>query len=220
MWWDADGNRYVDFNRRIRRGQPRPTPPRSFAMPALAQAGNPPSRHGRRPPGLSLKADLCEALSRITFERWGLGAGKTFLANSGSEAVEAALKTALLHNGKPGVYQLHGRISWPRLWRVGGKWHRLFPRSVPGAIRPVWRAAPLSALLPVPFWLPRGVSPGGLAVSQLLDALPGGTPRPDRRHDPSAGNRLHPGRADPGARRRGYAAAGLPAHAAGDLLRV
>ncbi len=54
------------------------------------------------------KAELCRLLSEITFERWEAGTGRTILANSGSEAVEAALKTALLHTGKPGVISFSG----------------------------------------------------------------------------------------------------------------
>lgn len=58
------------------------------------------------------KALLMRELSRVTFERWSrkttgeprLGAtGKTLFCNSGFEAVEAALKTAALATGKPGV---------------------------------------------------------------------------------------------------------------------
>ena len=56
----------------------------------------------------ALKAELCEQLSRITFERWGMGTGKTILCNSGSEAVEVALKTALLHSGRAGVISFQG----------------------------------------------------------------------------------------------------------------
>jgi len=59
----------------------------------------------------ALKAQLARELSRITFERWP-GArdrrGKTIFANSGFEAVEAALKTALLATGKPGVIAFAG----------------------------------------------------------------------------------------------------------------
>lgn len=54
------------------------------------------------------KAELCRLLSEITFERWEAGTGRTILANSGSEAVEAALKTGLLHTGKPGVISFTG----------------------------------------------------------------------------------------------------------------
>ena len=55
-----------------------------------------------------LKASLCQAISRITFERWNEGPAKTILCNSGSDSVEAALKTALLHSGKPGVISFTG----------------------------------------------------------------------------------------------------------------
>ena len=47
-------------------------------------------------------------LSELTFERWGAGRGKVILGNSGSDAIEAALKTAVLHTGKPGVLVFAG----------------------------------------------------------------------------------------------------------------
>jgi len=56
-----------------------------------------------------LKAELARVLSRITFERWsadslsGVIRGRTVFGNSGFEAVEAALKTALLATGRRGV---------------------------------------------------------------------------------------------------------------------
>lgn len=69
----------------------------------------------------ALKATLAAELSRITFERWSLGTpssrttndtslikGKTIFCNSGFEAVEAALKTALLATGKSGIIAFHG----------------------------------------------------------------------------------------------------------------
>jgi 4-aminobutyrate aminotransferase-like enzyme len=56
-----------------------------------------------------LKAELARVLSRITFERWtahsatGMVRGRTVFGNSGFEAVEAALKTAMLATGRRGV---------------------------------------------------------------------------------------------------------------------
>jgi 4-aminobutyrate aminotransferase-like enzyme len=44
----------------------------------------------------------------LTFGRWGAGRGKVILGNSGSDAIEAALKTAVLHSGKPGVLVFEG----------------------------------------------------------------------------------------------------------------
>ncbi len=54
------------------------------------------------------KARLCRRLSQLTFEKWKLGAGKVILTNSGSEAVEAALKTAWLATKRRGVLAFTG----------------------------------------------------------------------------------------------------------------
>lgn len=75
----------------------------------------------------ALKAELARELSRITFERWARIArdaatapstgtarnapdthGKLIFCNSGFEAVEAALKTALLYTGRAGVIAFQG----------------------------------------------------------------------------------------------------------------
>lgn len=55
-----------------------------------------------------LKAQLAAELSRLTFGRWNRQSGKTIFCNSGFEAVEAALKTALLATGKKGIIAFHG----------------------------------------------------------------------------------------------------------------
>lgn len=104
--WDVDGNRYLDVTCGFAvtgLGHNAPS-----IVGALAdQAGRLVHAMGDVHPTES-KAALCEALSAITFERWGLGTGKTLLATSGFEAVEAALKTALLATGKPGVISFTG----------------------------------------------------------------------------------------------------------------
>lgn len=66
----------------------------------------------------ALKAQLARELSRMSFERWGqakvspsrirTGSAKTIFCNSGFEAVEAALKTALLATGKNGIIAFAG----------------------------------------------------------------------------------------------------------------
>ena len=59
----------------------------------------------------ALKAKLARELSRITFERWNREeekGGKTIFCNSGFEAVEAALKTAVLATGKAGIIAFKG----------------------------------------------------------------------------------------------------------------
>jgi 4-aminobutyrate aminotransferase-like enzyme len=104
--WDVDGNRFLDFTS-------------AFAVTglghgakAIRRALEDQSRKLLHAMGdvhpASVKVDLCELLSRITFERWGIGRGKSILCNSGSEAVEAALKTLLLYSGKPGVISFTG----------------------------------------------------------------------------------------------------------------
>jgi 4-aminobutyrate aminotransferase-like enzyme len=55
-----------------------------------------------------LKAELARELSALTFERWGAGGGKCIFGNSGFEAVEAALKTAMIATGKAGVVAFEG----------------------------------------------------------------------------------------------------------------
>lgn len=104
--WDVDGNRFLDFTA-------------AFAVSGLGhgaevlreavagQAGRLLHAMGDVHPAAG-KAELCVVLSAITFERWGAGTGRTFLGNSGSEAIEAALKTALLRTGKPGVVSFEG----------------------------------------------------------------------------------------------------------------
>lgn len=104
--WDVDGNRFLDLTS-------------AFAVTGLG--------HGAAPVVSALhaqadrlvhamgdvhptreKAALCRELSAITFERWGLGEARTILGCSGSDAVEAALKTALLRTGRPGVISFTG----------------------------------------------------------------------------------------------------------------
>jgi len=125
--WDAEDRRYLDLtaafgvaaaghaNRQVvRAGQ--------LQMETLLHAMGDVHPH-------ALKAKLARKLSQITFQRWGRRSqftqpvhsppccdggqatrptGKTIFCNSGFEAVEAALKTALLATGRPGVIAFEG----------------------------------------------------------------------------------------------------------------
>jgi 4-aminobutyrate aminotransferase-like enzyme len=109
--WDADGKKYLDLTA-------------AFGVAAAGHANPRVVDAGRRQMGRllhamgdvhphRLKAELARELSRITFERWsrageGRLMGKTLFCNSGFEAVEAALKTALLATGRPGVIAFSG----------------------------------------------------------------------------------------------------------------
>ena len=104
--WDADGNRFLDFTA-------------GFGVAVLGHSATPvrdalTTQAGRLLHAMGdvhpaeSKVELCEMLGELTFGRWGAGRGKTILGNSGSDAIEAALKTALLHSGKPGVLVFEG----------------------------------------------------------------------------------------------------------------
>jgi 4-aminobutyrate aminotransferase-like enzyme len=131
--WDANGNKYLDLTAAfgvaaaghantnvVRAGQRQ--------MAKLLHAMGDVHPH-------ALKAQLARELSRITFERWtnqfkdqgskfkvgvalrasepktqnsNLKTGKVVFANSGFEAVESALKTAMLATGRRGVIAFEG----------------------------------------------------------------------------------------------------------------
>ena len=126
--WDAEGKKYLDLtaafgvaaaghanSKVVKAGQTQ--------MAKLLHAMGDVHPH-------ALKAQLARELSRITFERWGRSLNrcpvksshwrpaqrcnasrlhaKTIFSNSGFEAVESALKTALLATGKSGVIAFTG----------------------------------------------------------------------------------------------------------------
>jgi 4-aminobutyrate aminotransferase-like enzyme len=104
--WDVDGNRFLDLTS-------------AFGVASLghahadlrnalkSQAGTLFHAMGDVHPA-ALKVDLCTQLSALTFERWNAGPGKVILGSSGFEAVEAALKTALLATGRRRVVAFEG----------------------------------------------------------------------------------------------------------------
>jgi 4-aminobutyrate aminotransferase-like enzyme len=104
--WDANGRKYLDFTA-------------AFGVCAAGHANQRVVRAGQRqmtrllhamgdvhphPP----KAKLARELSRLTFERWGRGPARTLFCNSGFEAVEAALKTAVLATRKRKIVAFAG----------------------------------------------------------------------------------------------------------------
>ncbi len=104
--WDADGRRYLDLTAAFGvaaagHANPRVVKAAQEQMGKLLHAMGDVHPHAR-------KAELARELSRITFERWTGSRGKTIFCNSGFEAVEAALKTAMLTAGKHGVIAFQG----------------------------------------------------------------------------------------------------------------
>ena len=97
--WDADGNRFLDLTS-------------AFGVAGLGHGWSAAEMRKQSESLIhgmgdvhptALKVDVCRKLSAMTYERWEDKPGKTILSNSGSEAVESALKTALMVTGKAGV---------------------------------------------------------------------------------------------------------------------
>ena len=97
--WDEDGNRFIDLTA-------------AFGVAGLGHGWSAAVMaeqskqliHGMgdvHP--TALKVEVCRLLSAMSFERWNEGVGKTTLSNSGFEAVETALKTAVMATGKAGL---------------------------------------------------------------------------------------------------------------------
>ncbi len=104
--WDADGNLFLDFTAAFAvAGLGHNAPPVQAAM--VEQSARLIHGMGDVHP-TELKVRLCEELGAVTFGRWLGQPGKTILTNAGFEAVEAALKTSLLHSGKAGVIAFTG----------------------------------------------------------------------------------------------------------------
>ncbi|HZL12761.1 MAG TPA: aspartate aminotransferase family protein [Verrucomicrobiae bacterium] len=108
--WDADGKKYLDLSG-------------AFGVAAAGHANANVVQAGQKQMARllhamgdvhphALKAQLARELSRVTFERWTQNSkpktGKTIFCNSGFEAVEAALKTAVLATKKNGVIAFSG----------------------------------------------------------------------------------------------------------------
>jgi 4-aminobutyrate aminotransferase-like enzyme len=106
--WDADGKKYLDLTGAFG------VAAAGHANPNVVKAGQ--TQLARLPHAMgdvhptARKAELARELSRITFGRWtsGMKSGKVIFSNSGFEAVETALKTAILATGRHGVIAFTG----------------------------------------------------------------------------------------------------------------
>jgi 4-aminobutyrate aminotransferase-like enzyme len=106
--WDADGKKYLDLTAAFG------VAATGHANPNVVAAGQ--KQLARLPHAMgdfhphARKAELARELSRLTFERWtgGMKKGRTIFTNSGFEAVEAALKSAILATNRHGVVAFTG----------------------------------------------------------------------------------------------------------------
>jgi 4-aminobutyrate aminotransferase-like enzyme len=104
--WDAGGQKYLDLTAAFGvaaagHANPRVVKAGQRQMAKLLHAMGDVHPH-------ALKAALARELSAITFERWSKRKGRTIFCNSGFEAVEAALKTAVLATGKKKIIAFEG----------------------------------------------------------------------------------------------------------------
>lgn len=105
--WDAEGEKYLDLTA-------------AFGVAAAGHANPNVVKAGQKQMGQLLhamgdvhpharKAELARELARITFERWKWKLrAKTIFCNSGFEAVEVALKTAMLATGRHKIMAFTG----------------------------------------------------------------------------------------------------------------
>jgi 4-aminobutyrate aminotransferase/(S)-3-amino-2-methylpropionate transaminase len=128
--WDVDGNRYVDLTAGFGVANVGHAHPRVVEA-VQAQAARLPHAMGDVHPA-DVKVELLEALAAL-FP--GGGAARAILASSGSDAVDAALKTAQLATGRAGVVAFEGA------------YHGLALGALDATARPFFRE-PFAARLP------------------------------------------------------------------------
>jgi 4-aminobutyrate aminotransferase-like enzyme len=104
--WDVDGNRYIDLTAGFGVASVGHSNPRVIAA-IQSQAKQLIHAMGDVHPN-ELKVRLARELVEMTFGRWSRSVGRVIFANSGAEAVEAALKTAAIHTKRPGVIAFEG----------------------------------------------------------------------------------------------------------------
>ncbi|MGJ8643457.1 MAG: aspartate aminotransferase family protein [Luteolibacter sp.] len=121
--WDVDGNRFLDMTSGfgvagVGYGFTGEALRRQSEVLMHAMGDVHPAR---------VKVELCEALSEITFEKWTGEKGRCLFGSSGFEAVEAALKTAVVATGRSGILSFEGGyhgLGYGALLGAGIGWFR------------------------------------------------------------------------------------------------
>jgi 4-aminobutyrate aminotransferase-like enzyme len=156
--WDAEGRRYLDLTAAFGVAAAGHANPRVVAA-GRRQLARLPHAMGDVHPH-ALKAELARELSRVTFGRWRGTRAKTIFNNSGFEAVEAALKTALLATGRKGLVAF-----------TGG-YHGLGYGALNATHRPLFRAPFLAQLGRFGRFAPFPAKPDDLpALERTLEAI-------------------------------------------------
>jgi len=164
--WDAEGKKYLDLTAAFGvaaagHANPRVVKAGQHQMARLVHAMG--DVHPHR-----LKGELARELSRITFERWtrrrgarcevrsarsevggqSAASGKTIFCNSGFEAVEAALKTAMLATGRPGVIAFEGAYHGVGYGSLNATHRDHFRKPFLSQLRPFGQFAPFPKTKP------------------------------------------------------------------------
>ena len=164
---DADGNEYLDLNGAFGVAVAGHAHPR-ITEAIRAQAGR--LAHGMgdiHPP--AVKVELLERLAQLG--PWGPNDTRTLLANSGSEAVEVALKTALLATGRPGIVAFEGAYHGLTLGALATTFRDHFREPFRQ------RLYPGVAFVPFPDAMEDGEAGAGAALAALDQALEEGEAR-------------------------------------------
>lgn len=157
---DADGNRYLDLTGAFGVGLAGHAHPR---VRAALHAQGERLLHGMgdvHPP--EVKVRLLERLAALA--PWPETRG--FLANAGSEAVEAALKTALLATGRPGILAFEGGYHGLTLGSLAATHREDFRAPFAPHLHGGVRFAPFPDVLGPPPW----AVPGGAAEAAVGEA--------------------------------------------------
>ncbi|HUI07971.1 MAG TPA: aspartate aminotransferase family protein [Verrucomicrobiae bacterium] len=133
--WDVDGNRYLDLTAGFGVASVGHNNPRVVAA-VQAQAKQLMHAMGDVHPN-ELKVRLARELVSVTFGRWcrrvsarrgPTSPARVIFANSGAEAVEAALKTAAIHTNRPGVIAFEGAYHGLTYGALDATWRADFRR--------------------------------------------------------------------------------------------
>ncbi|MCX7888003.1 MAG: aspartate aminotransferase family protein, partial [Verrucomicrobiae bacterium] len=143
--WDVDGNRYLDLTAAFGVANVGHANPRVVAA-VRRQARELLHAMGDVHPN-QLKLQLARQLVALTFDRWSTGAaGRVLFTNTGAEAVEAALKTAAVHTGKPGVIAFDGAYHGLTYGALAATSRELFRKPFAGQLGRFVRHVPYGSI--------------------------------------------------------------------------
>lgn len=196
--WDAEGRKYLDLTAAFGvaaagHANPRVVRAGQQQMAKLLHAMGDVHPH-------ALKAQLARELSRITFERWPVAANvslrmhgksrqiasaataKTIFCNSGFEAVEAALKTAMLATGRPGILAFEGAYHGLGYGALNTTHREHFREPFRSQLREFGHFLPFPAAVDVAADVSWRTSPGGPPTDHSLRELTCAATKLFRRH--------------------------------------